>query len=88
MDRINSISRRQDKIEGRGEDSDPILFHNDNIIVVGVFDGMGGAGGAECESDYSVNGHLMTKAYVGSRIVRDAIEFAIKEDPSIVETVM
>lgn len=79
------------KKEGRGEDSDPILLPNenfnfptDNIIVLGVFDGMGGAGGAECESDYTVNGQLMTKAYVGSRIVRDAIEFAIKEDPSIV----
>lgn len=84
MERTHFLNKMIPKKEGRGEDSDPILYHNNNIIVVGVFDGMGGAGGAECESDYTVNGQLMTKAYVGSRIVRNAIEFAIKEDPSIV----
>lgn len=84
MERTYFLNKMIPKKEGRGEDSDPILYHNDNIIVVGVFDGMGGAGGAECESDYTVNGQLMTKAFVGSRIVRDAIENAVKEDPSIV----
>lgn len=84
MERTYFLTKMQEKKEGRGEDSEPILFYNDNTIVVGVFDGMGGAGGAECDSDYTVNGQLMTKAYVGSRIVRDAIDKAIHENPSIV----
>lgn len=84
MDKTHFLNKMQEKKKGRGEDSDPILFYKDNIIVVGVFDGMGGAGGAEWDSDYTVNGQFMTKAYIGSRIVRDAIEKAIKDDPSIV----
>ena len=81
----------QEKKEGRGEDSDPILlpnekhyFPDDNIIVLGVFDGMGGAGGTEWDSDFTEDGKFKTKAYIGSRIVRNAIEKAIIDDPSIV----
>lgn len=44
---------------------------------------MGGAGGAECESDFSHDGIHMTKAYVGSRIVKEAIEKSVRENPSI-----
>lgn len=84
MERTYFLNKMQEKKDGRGEDSDPILFHNENTIVVGVFDGMGGAGGAECDSDYTVNGQFMTKAYIGSRIVRDAIDKAINGNPSIV----
>ncbi len=84
MERTYFLNKMQEKKEGRGEDSDPILFHNNNIIVVGVFDGMGGAGGTECDSDYTLNGQFMTKAYIGSRIVREAISKAINKDPSIV----
>lgn len=74
----------QEKKIGRGEDSDPILFSDSNIIVCGVFDGMGGAGATEYPSDFSHDGMDMTKAYIGSRIVRNAIENLIKSNTAIV----
>lgn len=91
MERTYFLNKMIPKKEGRGEDSDPILLPNenfifptDNIIVLGVFDGMGGAGGAEWDSDFTEDGQFKTKAYIGSRIVRNAIEKAIMDDPSIV----
>lgn len=83
MDKVLLIANMQEKKEGRGEDSDPIFFSNNDSIFLGVFDGMGGAGGAECESDFSHDDIHMTKAYVGSRIVKDAIEKAIHENPEL-----
>lgn len=84
MDKVFLIANMQEKKEGRGEDSEPILFSNKDSVCLGVFDGMGGAGGAECVSDFSHDGFHMTKAYVGSRIVRDAIDKAIRENPGII----
>ena len=69
----------QEKKIGLGEDSDPILLQFDKLTITGVFDGMGGAGGAECESDF---GSGYTKAYVGSRIVKAALENMIRQNPS------
>ena len=83
MDKLLLIANMQEKKEGRGEDSDPLLFSNDDSVLLGVFDGMGGAGGAECVSDFSHDGIHMTKAYVGSRIVKDAIEIAIRKNPGL-----
>lgn len=83
MDKALLIANMQEKKVGRGEDSDPILFSNNDSIFLGVFDGMGGAGGTECESDFSYDDIHMTKAYVGSRIVKDAIEKAIYENPGL-----
>lgn len=83
MDKVFPIFNMQEKKEGWGEDSNPILYTNNDTVLTGVFDGMGGAGGAECESDFSHDGIHMTKAYVGSRIVRDAIEKAIQENPTL-----
>lgn len=83
MDKALLIAAMQEKKEGRGEDSDPIRFSNNDSILLGVFDGMGGAGGAECESDFSHDGIHMTKAYVGSRIVKEAIEKSVRENPGI-----
>ena len=83
MDKALIISDMVEKKVGRGEDSDPILFRYNNTILIGVFDGMGGAGGAECLSDFSHDGIDMTKAYVGSRIVRDAIENSVHNNPEI-----
>lgn len=83
MEKVLLISNMQEKKEGRGEDSNPILFSNNDSIFLGVFDGMGGAGGAECVSDFSHDGLHMTKAYVGSRIVKEAIEKSIHENPGI-----
>ena len=83
MDKALLIAAMQEKKEGRGEDSDPIRFSNNDSILLGVFDGMGGAGGAECESDFSHDGIHMTKAYVGSRIVKEAVEKSVRENPGI-----
>lgn len=84
MKGLLSLQNMQEKKIGRGEDSDPILIIFEDSVLLGVFDGMGGAGGAECVSDY---GEDKTKAYVGSRIVKDAIEGFVKKHPeSIKET--
>ena len=65
----------REKRIGRGEDSDPILFQSKSgdFVAVGVFDGMGGAGSVECLSDFSEEDNHKTKAYVASRIIRNAI---------------
>ena len=70
----------QEKKQGLGEDSDPILLTLNGLTVVGVLDGMGGAGGAECESDFGVH----TKAYVASRIVQKSIIDFIRQNPDTV----
>lgn len=59
-----------EKKDGYGEDAPPLLVTNNMAFVVGVFDGMGGAGAAVCDSAF---GSTHTKAYVASRIVRDEI---------------
>lgn len=78
MNILSTCDMKEKKV-GLGEDSDPILLHLDKLTVTGVLDGMGGAGGAECESDF---GSGYTKAYVGSRIVKTAIENLIRQNPS------
>ena len=59
-----------EKREGHGEDSNPLFLVKDNFCAVGVFDGMGGSGATTCVSEYG-NDH--TKAYVASRIIKEAI---------------
>jgi serine/threonine protein phosphatase PrpC len=58
------------KIPGQGEDSDPILRHGRELGLVGVFDGMGGAGGTV----YETADGPRTGAYLASRIARDVVE--------------
>ncbi|MCW2615843.1 MAG: hypothetical protein JWN08_2837 [Frankiales bacterium] len=58
------------KIEGHGEDSDPILRHGRELGLVGVFDGMGGAGGTVYETPDGPR----TGAYLASRLARDVVE--------------
>lgn len=86
MDRELFISDMKEKKVGLGEDSNPIFYADDkdNVIFIGVFDGMGGAGSTECVSAFSENGVHKTMAYVGSRIVRNAIDMAIRENPALV----
>lgn len=74
-----------EKREGHGEDSAPLFLFTDDFCAVGVFDGMGGAGAAMCKSDLGEH----TKAYVASRIVKDAVENYIrhKADESITSTI-
>jgi serine/threonine protein phosphatase PrpC len=58
------------KIPGQGEDSDPILRHGRELGLVGVFDGMGGAGGTVYETPDGPR----TGAYLASRTARDVVE--------------
>jgi serine/threonine protein phosphatase PrpC len=58
------------KIPDHGEDSDPILRHGRELGLVGVFDGMGGAGGTVYETPDGPR----TGAYLGSRLARDVVE--------------
>ncbi len=58
------------KIPDQGEDSDPILRDGPDLGLVGVFDGMGGAGGTVYETPEGPR----TGAYLASRIARDVVE--------------
>ena len=58
------------KIPDQGEDSDPILRDGPDLGLLGVFDGMGGAGGTVYETPEG----RRTGAYLGSRIARDVVE--------------
>jgi serine/threonine protein phosphatase PrpC len=58
------------KIPDQGEDSDPILRDGPDLGLLGVFDGMGGAGGTVYETPEG----RRTGAYLSSRIARDVVE--------------
>jgi hypothetical protein len=58
------------KVPGQGEDSDPIVRDGRELGLVGVFDGMGGAGGTAYETPDGPR----TGAYLASRIARDVVE--------------
>lgn len=65
-DNIIKIKFWTEKIVGHGEDAPPLLVNKGKACAVGVFDGMGGAGAATCDSSF---GNGFTKAYVASRLV-------------------
>ena len=58
------------KVQGQGEDSDPIVRDGRELGLVGVLDGMGGAGGTVYETPDGPR----TGAYIGSRVARDVVE--------------
>jgi hypothetical protein len=58
------------KIPDQGEDADPILRDGRDLALVGVFDGMGGAGGTVYETPDGPR----TGAYIGARVARDVVE--------------
>ena len=58
------------KIADHGEDADPILRDGPDLGLIGVFDGMGGAGGTV----YETPDGSRTGAYLASRIARDVVE--------------
>ena len=58
------------KIPGQGEDSDPILRAGRSLALLGVFDGMGGAGGTVYETPEGPR----TGAYIASRVARDVVD--------------
>ncbi len=63
------------KIPDHGEDADPILRDGPDLGLVGVFDGMGGAGGTVYETPEGSR----TGAYLASRIARDVVEARMLE---------
>jgi hypothetical protein len=58
------------KVPDQGEDSDPIVRDGRELGLVGVFDGMGGAGGTVYETPDGPR----TGAYLASRVARDVVE--------------
>jgi serine/threonine protein phosphatase PrpC len=58
------------KIPDHGEDSDPILRDGPDLALLGVFDGMGGAGGTV----YDTEDGPRSGAYLAARIARDVVE--------------
>jgi serine/threonine protein phosphatase PrpC len=58
------------KIPGQGEDSDPIVRDGPDLGLIGVFDGMGGAGGTV----YETASGSRTGAYIAARVARDVVE--------------
>jgi hypothetical protein len=58
------------KVPGQGEDSDPIVREGRELGLIGVFDGMGGAGGTVYETPDGPR----TGAYLASRVARDVVE--------------
>ena len=71
----------QEKVHGLGEDAPPISLQLDGLTVVGALDGMGGAGGTECDSAFGTH----TQAYVASRIVGQRISEFIQHNPLSVQ---
>jgi hypothetical protein len=57
-------------VPGQGEDSDPLVRDGRELGLVGVFDGMGGAGGTVYETPDGPR----TGAYLASRVARDVVE--------------
>ena len=57
------------KVEGKGEDSDPIAIWDQNWGVLAVFDGLGGAG----STVHHLNGMARTSAYIASRVAMSEI---------------
>ena len=58
------------KVPDEGEDADPLLRDGPDLALLGVFDGMGGAGGTVYETPDGPR----SGAYLASRIARDVVE--------------
>jgi serine/threonine protein phosphatase PrpC len=63
------------KVAGEGEDADPILRVGPDLGLLGVFDGMGGAGGRV----YDTPDGRRTGAYIASRFARNVVERLMME---------
>ncbi|WP_111768642.1 protein phosphatase 2C domain-containing protein [Nakamurella deserti] len=63
------------RVLGQGEDADPLLRRARDLVVVGVFDGMGGAGGTVYETPDGPR----TGAYLASRVVRDVVDRSLDD---------
>jgi serine/threonine protein phosphatase PrpC len=58
------------KVEGKGEDADPIAIWEHNQGVLAVFDGLGGAG----STNYHHKGVAHTGAYIASRVAMNEVK--------------
>jgi serine/threonine protein phosphatase PrpC len=65
-----SFAFNHHQVAGSGEDSEPILRTGRDVGLVGVFDGMGGAGGTV----YDTPDGPRSGAYLASRVARDVAE--------------
>jgi serine/threonine protein phosphatase PrpC len=74
---MSSVSLRfcTAKVAGEGEDADPILRVGPDLDLLGVFDGMGGAGGRV----YDTPDGRHTGAYIASRFARNVVERLMME---------
>jgi len=68
-----------EKVTGKGEDGDPVVIHNDDYDVVGVFDGMGGAGASQCDGPAG----RRTGAFYGSTLARGFTRDIAQRDVSL-----
>lgn len=87
MRAVHLLGTMREKRIGRGEDSDPILTtssEDERLIAIGVLDGLGGSGSSECESNFSTDRENKTKAYVASRIIKEAIENLLTDSFNII----
>ena len=64
-----------EKVAGEGEDSEPLLVVGQDRAIVGVFDGMGGAGGTV----YDTPAGRHSGAWFASRIARDVVQGHLPE---------
>ena len=70
-----SITIDMPKIQDAGEDASPLFVRRKNISIIGVFDGMGGAG-----AEVYYEGEIKhTGAYIASRAVKDIVEQFVAE---------
>lgn len=81
MQAIICLQFMTEKEVGHGEDAPPILIVRDGAYAVGVFDGMGGAGASTCDSAWGE----VTKAFVASRIIKDAVQTFLVDNLDINE---
>lgn len=58
-----------EKITGKGEDAEPLFAGGNGAYLLGVFDGLGGAG----STLYDVQGVPRTGAYIASRLARNTV---------------
>jgi len=74
-----SIALFSEQEAGAGEDAEPLVMLDSDRLVLGVFDGMGGAG---C-SHHMVGAELRTEAFLASRLARAVVAeyFESRTDP-------
>lgn len=65
-----------EKVTAKGEDADPVAVRADNYDVIGVFDGMGGAGAALCDGP----GGRRTGAFYAATLARGFVRDIAQRD--------